>query len=341
MLKKIFNKNLVKSKNTILSYKNPTPLPNSIFTIQFQKFAYNKSFRSKNSNPVQFKYKIEEFNPKSSKYSLKNSEKIVEQPNQEEESPGVKIPKYLEIEEYNRMNNNGEEQSEDGQPRRGISLKGLKSGKRLTVIKPAFQKKMTLKEKGENKRQLLLEAEQKEKEIKKLPREERKLLENNETSLVRHEEKYIAAESLKYKQELMQIRKDKISEKKRIFNTENLVQFKQEERLSKRLARLGVTSRRQAEKMIEKGMIKIDGKTVTENVPVTDQTNIQVYSSNGYKTPINEATRVWLFYKPEGLVCTQNDEKGRMSIHKFLEAKKFPVKHFAVAVKKIILILFL
>ena len=84
--------------------------------------------------------------------------------------------------------------------------------------------------------------------------------------------------------------------------------------------------------MIEMGMIKIDGKTVKENVPVSDDNNIQVYSSNGYKTPITETTRVWLFYKPVGLVCTQNDEKGRVSIHKFLEAKKFPVKHFSIAV---------
>lgn len=331
MLKKIFNKNLLNTKNTSI-YTSYICDNKFLFKLQYQNFAYNKSFRSRNSNPVQFKYKIEEFNPKSSKYSLKNAEKILEQPNQEQESPGVKIPKYLEIEEFNR--NNNEEQSGDSPPRRGISLKGLKSGKRLTVIKPAFQKKMTLKEKAENKKQLLLESEQKEKELKKLPLEERMLLENNETSLVRHQDKYIEAENIKYKQELMKIRKDKIAENKRVFNTENLVHFKQEERLSKRLARLGVTSRRQAEKMIEKGMIKIDGKTVTQNVPVTDQTNIQVYSSNGYKTPINESTRVWLFYKPEGIVCTKNDEKGRISIQKFLEAKKFPVKHFVVAVKK-------
>lgn len=46
--------------------------------------------------------------------------------------------------------------------------------------------------------------------------------------------------------------------------------FKQTERLSKRLARMGVCSRRQAEIMIERRMIKVDGIVVDSNVAVNN-----------------------------------------------------------------------
>lgn len=40
----------------------------------------------------------------------------------------------------------------------------------------------------------------------------------------------------------------------------NIESFNQTERLSKRLARMGVCSRRQAELLIAQGMVKVDGK---------------------------------------------------------------------------------
>lgn len=42
---------------------------------------------------------------------------------------------------------------------------------------------------------------------------------------------------------------------------------------------MGVCSRRQAEKLIEQRMVKVDGKVVDFNCPVTAQSHIQV----GYK----------------------------------------------------------
>lgn len=50
--------------------------------------------------------------------------------------------------------------------------------------------------------------------------------------------------------------------------------FARNERLSKRLARMGVASRRMAERLISEGMIKVDGATVASNVPVNDQSHI-------------------------------------------------------------------
>jgi 23S rRNA pseudouridine2605 synthase len=45
----------------------------------------------------------------------------------------------------------------------------------------------------------------------------------------------------------------------------------QTERLSKRLSRLGICSRREAEKLIEQGMIKVDGKVISNNVGINDK----------------------------------------------------------------------
>ena len=53
-------------------------------------------------------------------------------------------------------------------------------------------------------------------------------------------------------------------------NLSTVKDFEKTERLSKRLARMGVASRRMAEKMIAQGMIQVDGKVVDSNVPVND-----------------------------------------------------------------------
>lgn len=53
-------------------------------------------------------------------------------------------------------------------------------------------------------------------------------------------------------------------------NLSTVKDFQKTERLSKRLARMGVASRRMAEKLIAKGMISVDGKIVDSNVPVND-----------------------------------------------------------------------
>jgi 16S rRNA U516 pseudouridylate synthase RsuA-like enzyme len=62
--------------------------------------------------------------------------------------------------------------------------------------------------------------------------------------------------------------------------------FEQTERLSKRLARMGVASRRQAEKLIGQGMVKVDGEVVSSNVPVTSESKITVGAKTGMYTPV-------------------------------------------------------
>jgi 23S rRNA pseudouridine2605 synthase len=42
-------------------------------------------------------------------------------------------------------------------------------------------------------------------------------------------------------------------------NVSNVEEFNKPERVTKRLARMGICSRRMAEKLIEQGMVKVDG----------------------------------------------------------------------------------
>lgn len=84
------------------------------------------------------------------------------------------------------------------------------------------------------------------------------------------------------------------------------------ERIAKVLSRVGVASRREAERMIELGEVSVNGKVITSAaLNVTDKDKISVRGE-----PIGKAEepRLWLYYKPEGLVTSESDEKGRETV---------------------------
>jgi 23S rRNA pseudouridine2605 synthase len=84
------------------------------------------------------------------------------------------------------------------------------------------------------------------------------------------------------------------------------------ERLAKRIAAAGVCSRREAEKLIEEGRVKVNGKTVkTPALNVTMEDTIIV---NGKPLAEKEPTRLWLYHKPAGLVTTHKDPEGRPTV---------------------------
>ena len=84
------------------------------------------------------------------------------------------------------------------------------------------------------------------------------------------------------------------------------------ERIAKRLARAGLCSRREAERWIEQGRVKLNGKVLeTPGVVVTDSDRIDV---DGNPLPQREGTRLWLFHKPAGLVTTNRDPEGRPTV---------------------------
>lgn len=84
------------------------------------------------------------------------------------------------------------------------------------------------------------------------------------------------------------------------------------ERIAKYLARAGVASRREAEAMIERGEVRIDGrKLTTPAFKVTGQEDIRV---NGKPVKAHEPVRVWRYHKPAGLITTTSDPEGRRTI---------------------------
>lgn len=91
------------------------------------------------------------------------------------------------------------------------------------------------------------------------------------------------------------------------------------EKLQKILARGGLGSRREVEKLIIEGLVKVNGKvaTIGERAMPTDTIKVrdQLVKENRLAT---QPTQVILYNKPEGQVCSRKDEKGRETIYSSL-----------------------
>ncbi len=84
------------------------------------------------------------------------------------------------------------------------------------------------------------------------------------------------------------------------------------ERVAKRIARAGICSRRDAERMIEAGRVKVNGRKLDSPAfTVSDDDKIQV---DGAVLPQAEATRLWRYHKPSGLVTSHKDPEGRPTV---------------------------
>ena len=84
------------------------------------------------------------------------------------------------------------------------------------------------------------------------------------------------------------------------------------ERIAKVLSRRGVASRREAERLIEAGEVTVNGKIITS--PALNVTDADTITISGHPLPALEPARLWLYYKPDGLVTSASDEKGRDTV---------------------------
>jgi 23S rRNA pseudouridine2605 synthase len=84
------------------------------------------------------------------------------------------------------------------------------------------------------------------------------------------------------------------------------------ERIAKYLARAGIASRREIERMIEAGEVSVNGRTLTSAAfKVTGRETIKV----GRRTvEAPDGTRLWRYHKPSGLITTTDDPAGRRTI---------------------------
>jgi 23S rRNA pseudouridine2605 synthase len=84
------------------------------------------------------------------------------------------------------------------------------------------------------------------------------------------------------------------------------------ERIAKRLARAGLCSRRDAERWIADGRVKVDGVVLeTPAFVVTDQNRIEV---DGKPLPDAERAQLWRYHKPPEEMVTARDPQGRRTI---------------------------
>ncbi len=84
------------------------------------------------------------------------------------------------------------------------------------------------------------------------------------------------------------------------------------DRIAKVLARAGVASRREAERMIEAGRVAVNGKVIES--PALNVTERDTVTVDGKPLAEPEPARLWLYHKPAGLVTTARDEQGRRTI---------------------------
>jgi len=90
------------------------------------------------------------------------------------------------------------------------------------------------------------------------------------------------------------------------------------ERVAKLLARAGLCSRRDAERWIAAGRVKVDGKLLeTPAFTVTDKSQIEV---DGKPLPGADRARLWRYHKPTGEMVTSRDPEGRRTIFDSLPA---------------------
>lgn len=84
------------------------------------------------------------------------------------------------------------------------------------------------------------------------------------------------------------------------------------ERIAKVLSRRGIASRREAERLIAAGEVTVNGAVITS--PALNVTPRDRITVSGNPLPAEEPARLWLYYKPEGLVTSEADEKGRETV---------------------------
>lgn len=88
------------------------------------------------------------------------------------------------------------------------------------------------------------------------------------------------------------------------------------QRIAKLLARAGVASRREIERMIAEGRIAIDGRAL--ETPATVLASLKGVTVDGNPVKAAPPARVFLFHKPNGVLTAERDPKGRKTIYDVL-----------------------
>ncbi len=83
-------------------------------------------------------------------------------------------------------------------------------------------------------------------------------------------------------------------------------------RIAKAMARAGLCSRREAERWIADGRVKVNGKLLA--TPAFEVTPKDLVLVDGKPLPATEPVQLWRYYKPKGLVTTHKDPQERPTV---------------------------
>lgn len=84
------------------------------------------------------------------------------------------------------------------------------------------------------------------------------------------------------------------------------------QRIAKFIARSGTCSRREAEELVRQKRISVNGEIIDS--PAYNVSGDEIILLDGEKLPQIEATRVWLYHKPVGLITTHKDTQNRATV---------------------------
>ena len=84
------------------------------------------------------------------------------------------------------------------------------------------------------------------------------------------------------------------------------------ERIAKWLARAGVASRRDAEKMLEQSRVVLNNSLVSHPASFVQPGDIVLVDGTPVEPP--DRARLWRYHKPDGLVTTHRDPQGRATV---------------------------
>jgi 23S rRNA pseudouridine2605 synthase len=89
------------------------------------------------------------------------------------------------------------------------------------------------------------------------------------------------------------------------------------QRIAKLIARAGLCSRRDAERWIIDGRVKVNGQIISS--PALDVSPKDKILVDNELVKITEPTKLWIYHKPAGLVTSHSDPEGRETVFEHID----------------------